>query len=225
MTQILSDSLAQIEELALDADRPLLIVDADEVLFLFLQGLERFIARRGLYLDLKSFALTGNIKQRADDTPLNGSQVKALLADFFVEETAKLDPAPGAADALRQLSGQAQIIILSNVPPAQRHARIAGLRRCDMAYPVIANDGAKGPAIAALARRVRGPIVFVDDLPPNLQSASDHAPHTIRLHMIADPRLRLLIPKAPAAHARHDDWPDALPFIEDALRQGLLAPR
>jgi hypothetical protein len=223
MTQIISDSLGQIGELALDARRPLLIVDADEVLFLFLQGLERFIARRGLYLDLKSFALTGNIKHRTDDTPLSGPEVKALLADFFVTETANLDPAPGAADALRHLSQHAQIIILSNVPAAQRHARIAGLQRCDMAYPVIANEGAKGPAIAALAGRVNAPIVFVDDLPPNLQSAADNAPHTIRVHMVADPRLRLLIPRAAAAHARHDDWPDAVPFIQNALTQGLLA--
>ena len=221
MTQIILDSFGQIDELALDDGRPLLIVDADEVLFLFLQGLERFIARRGLYLDLKSFALTGNIKQRADETPLSGLEVKALLADFFVTETENLDPAPGAAEALRQLSKQAQIIILSNVPPAQRQARIAGLIRCDMAYPVIANEGAKGPAIAALAGRVNAPTVFIDDLPPNLQSAADHAPHVIRVHMVADLRLRLLIPKAPAAHARYDDWPDALPFIQNALATGL----
>ena len=223
MTQSVADSIGQIDGLAVDAAKPLLIVDADEVLFLFLQGLERFIARRDLYLDLKSFALTGNIKQRADDTPLTGLEVKALLADFFVTETEHLDPAPGAADALRLLSQQAQIIILSNVPPAQRHARIAGLARCDMAYPVICNEGAKGPAIAALAQRVKAPIVFVDDLPPNLQSAADNAPQTIRVHMVADPRLRLLIPKAPAAHARHDDWPDAIPFIQNALQSGPLA--
>ena len=80
MTQSIADSLSQIGDLALDAAKPLLIVDADEVLFLFLQGLERFIARRGLYLDLKSFALTGNIKQREDNTPLSGFEVKALLA-------------------------------------------------------------------------------------------------------------------------------------------------
>jgi hypothetical protein len=223
MTQSIADSLSQIGDLALDAAKPLLIVDADEVLFLFLQGLERFIARRGLYLDLKSFALTGNIKQREDDTPLSGFEVKALLADFFVTETEHLDPAPGAAHALRHLSQHAQIVILSNVPPAQRHARIAGLKRCDMAYPVIANEGAKGPAIAVLAQRVNAPVVFVDDLPPNLQSAADNAPQTIRVHMVADPRLRLLIPKAPAAHARHDDWPEAVPFIQNALHSGPVA--
>jgi hypothetical protein len=170
-------------------------------------------------LDLKSFALTGNIKRRADMTPLSGIEVKEMLDGFFLSETANLDPAPGAADALARLNQLADIVILSNIPLAQRADRIAALDRCGMAYPVIANSGHKGPAVAALCGDLSAPIVFLDDLPPNLQSVADHAPHVHRLHMIADKRLRRMIPASPIAHARHDDWADALPYII-----GLLTP-
>ncbi len=215
-----ADTRAQLAGLTFSPDRPLIICDADEVLFMFLEGLERFLNRRDLILDLKSFALTGNIRTAADNRALAGSEVKALLDDFFFTETAHLEPAPGAADALSSLSAHADIVILTNLPHAQRASRVECLARHGMAYPVIANSGPKGPAVAAMIAGHQQPIIFLDDLPPNLQSVAEHAPHVTRIHMIADPRLRRLIPACPSAHARHDDWPDAHAFIATTIGAG-----
>ena len=52
----------QIDELSLDSNRPLLLCDADEVLFQFVRGLERHLETQGFHLDLISFSLFGNIK-------------------------------------------------------------------------------------------------------------------------------------------------------------------
>lgn len=207
----------QIAALDLDPGRPLIICDADEVLFLFIEGLERHLATQGLFLDLTSFALTGNIKRRADGVALDAAAVKGVLAGFFAVETALLDPAPGAAEALATLSRRAQIVVLSNLPAERRAARAEALTRHGMPYPVIANAGAKGPAVSALAARAGRPVVFLDDLPPHHASVADHAEAVIRVHMIADRRLAALMGPAPAAHARHDDWAEAHAFIAATL--------
>ena len=58
------DVVPQIEALSLVRGRPLIVTDCDEVLMQFLVGLETYIETQGLWLDLKSYALTGNIKRR-----------------------------------------------------------------------------------------------------------------------------------------------------------------
>ena len=55
--------------------------------------------------------------------------------------------------------------------------------------------------------------VFVDDLAVHHESVAKHAPDVWRLHMIAEPRLAAHTPPAPHAHARIDDWGEALPWI------------
>ena len=44
--------------------RPLLIVDADEVLLRFADGFDRFLRQRELFLDLTSYRLHGNVKRQ-----------------------------------------------------------------------------------------------------------------------------------------------------------------
>lgn len=55
--------------------------------------------------------------------------------------------------------------------------------------------------------------VFIDDIPSHHQSVAEHAPQVHRLHMVAEPALAPGVPPAPAAHARIDDWPEALTWI------------
>lgn len=207
----------QIEATPVARDRPLLVCDADEVLLQFLAGLEAFLEERGLYLDLASYALTGNIRERTSGEALAADAVQRLLEAFFVERTGRLEPVPGAAEALAALAGDWQILVLSNVPPGKRQLRAETLARHGMPYPVIANAGLKGPAVALLAAQTRGPVVFVDDIPKNIDSVAELAGHVVRLHFVADPRLARLIGRAGTAHARHDDWPAARAFIAATL--------
>jgi hypothetical protein len=201
----------------LDPTRPLIICDADEVLLRFLAGLERFLERNGCYLDLTSFRIHGNVKHQATREAVADETVTKLIADFFASDTRHLEPVEGAAAALKALSNRAQIIILSNLPETSRDARIENLVEHGMPYPVIAGNGPKGPVVKDLIGDFAQTVVFIDDLPPNLNSVATKTPHVKRLHFIADPRLAKLLPAAPDAHRRIDDWPRATEWISSVI--------
>lgn len=211
------DVRPQIEALPLDRSRPLVITDADEVLFAFVRGLERYLNREGYELHLESFALTGNIRRAGNGDVVPGPEVRGLIQDFFDRHTEDLEPVNGAADALSALAARAQILVLSNVPLGQRAARQRALRRHRMDYPLIANIGTKGAAVATMARAVDAPVFFLDDIPHNITSVAEAAADVIRLHMVADPRLARLLDKSADAAARIDDWPTMQAYIEDRL--------
>src|SRR5690606_21513156 len=90
----------QLEALRIDRSRPLVITDADEVLFSFMAGLEAFLATRELYFDWSSFALTGNIRRTVSGEPIEQAEVGRLLTDFFEERCASLDVVDGAVEGL-----------------------------------------------------------------------------------------------------------------------------
>ena len=68
------DVLAQADRITLDPMRPLILSDADEVLVQFASVLDEFLHENELYLDLVSFALTGNIKRKADDVAITAEE-------------------------------------------------------------------------------------------------------------------------------------------------------
>ena len=207
----------QIEALALSPGRPLLIVDADEVLFYFMRGLERFLEGRKLYFDWQSYALHGNIRRRLDDSPVEAEELHLLLQRFFADATEELEPVDGAAAVLQRLKHHMQVIVLSNVPVLARQARERALARHGMDFPLIANSGPKGPAVVELLRRVPGAAVFIDDIPHNHASVAKLAPEVHRLHYVADTRLAALLGPAPDCHYRATSWDEIQDHVSALL--------
>ncbi len=74
------------------------------------------------------------------------------------------------------LAEHAQIVVLTNLPLAQREARQENLKQNGMDYPVIVGSGPKGPAVKWIAQNVDAPIFFLDDIFHNINSVADHAP-------------------------------------------------
>ncbi len=210
-------ALDQIAALALAADRPLIVTDADEVLFAFMADFEPWIEARGYCFDWSSYALNGNIRRRRDDAAADVSEIVELLDGFFINCTANMAVVPGAADALAALSQRAQIVVLSNVSDSRYRDRRRALVHRGMDYPLVTNAGPKGPAVSALAGRVRAPVFFIDDSPPHHESVARHAGEVRRLHMIADPRLARMLSPAKDSHHRVDDWSGARAIIEAEL--------
>lgn len=198
--------MEQIATLRVAPGRPLLAVDADEVLFYFMRGFAGWLETRALYFDWSSFALAGNIRSRQDGIPVPREAVGELLGGFFNAGTADLEPVDGAAASLARLSQYYDIVILSNQPASAKPARETALARHGMAYPVIANTGPKGLAMAALLAGRDAPAAFVDDIPMHHGSVAKHAPMVRRLHYIAEPRLSPLLPPAEHAHAKLQNW-------------------
>jgi len=191
---------------SLDPNRPLLILDADEVLLQFVTALEAYLDSEGYDLRLNSFQITGNVFARTTGVAATAEDVTALIDGFFATSTDSMTAVAGAADAVNHLAQHCDVIILSNVPAQQSDARRRNLARHGFDYPLIANSGGKGPAVAALMGTSHRWCGFVDDLPPQHSSVAQHAPDTHRIHLVADQRLRPLIPQAADAHIRIDDW-------------------
>lgn len=207
----------QVGTLGLDPARPLVIVDVDEVLGHFMEGFGAFLATRGLEFRVERFALFQNIYRPGEDAHLAVEEGRQHFDDFFRYGAGEIRVAEGSADALRQLSEKAGVVILTNAPGQGRLARARWLGRNGLDYPLILNTGPKGPVAAALADQVRGPAAFIDDLLPNLDSVADTAPRVARFQHVADPRLRPLAPAAPDRHTRIDDWDSLGQAIADSI--------
>ncbi|MEC7552281.1 MAG: hypothetical protein VX565_01340 [Pseudomonadota bacterium] len=217
MSNMLSEEISnQIETLELDPDRPLVISDADEVLLQFMRQFEIYLDRNDMWIDLSSFRLQGNIKYKDSDDAVDMTN-RNIIDDFFAAETLNFSPVEGAAEALNALSKEAQIIILTNLPLAQKSERQINLSKHGMDYPVIVGSGLKGPAVKSLGEKINAPLFFLDDIPHNINSVAEYVPTSGRIHMIADPRLSKLIGAAEGASARIDQWQEAQAWILDKL--------
>lgn len=203
--------------LGLGRGRPLLIVDVDEVLALFVQGFRRFVEGRGLELRLERFSLARSLFEPGAAEHLASEDAQRHLSDFFRLGCGDIEPAPGAQAALRALSARADVVILSNAPPQARLTRARWLGRHGLDYPLILGEGPKGPLAAALAGQTAAPTAFVDDLLPNLDSVAQAAPAVRRFQHVADPVLRPMAPTAPDRHPRFDDWTELRQAIEAAI--------
>ncbi|NCG09624.1 MAG: hypothetical protein GWP33_00760 [Alphaproteobacteria bacterium] len=206
----------QIETLELDPDRPLVISDADEVLLQFMRQFEVYLDRNEMWIDLSSFKLQGNIKYKGSDEVVDMTN-RNIIDDFFAAETLNFSPVDGAAEALTALSKEAQVIILTNLPIAQKNERQINLSEHGMDYPVIVGSGLKGPAVKSLGDKINAPLFFLDDIPHNINSVAEYVPMSGRIHMIADPRLSKLIGAAEGASARIDQWQEAQNWILDKI--------
>lgn len=200
--------------------RPLLIVDVDEVLALFMHGFARFIEPLGYEMRIDRFALFQNIYRAGASEHLDLESGKVLFDDFFRFGHAGMEPTPHAAESLQALSQHASVVILTNAPDHGRVERGAWLAQHGMDYPMVINQGPKGEAVATLAARTRGPTAFVDDLLGNLNSAADSAPQVHRFQLVADPRLQPIAPSDPERHRRIDHWPTLRGAIAASLGLG-----
>lgn len=197
--------------------RPLIVVDADEVLLRFVEGLEAWLPDRDAFLDLQGYKLTGNIRRTTDRAPLDQPAVSALLKTFHATAGLDLLPVAGAAEALANLARHAQIVVLTNIAPELAGRRRANLRSHGLDYPVIANSGLKGPAFAALAAAAAAPAVFVDDIPQHHASVAGAHRGAHQVHLVADPRLFAAATAAPEAALFTSDWGAAHRHIAQAL--------
>jgi len=207
------EPLTDPNEARIDPDRPLLIVDVDEVLGLFLHGFGRFVATRGYEFRLDRFALFQNIYSPGETEHLDVASGQVLFNDFFRDACGEMELAPGAAEALAEIAEGASVVALTNAPDHAREPRTRWMSLNGMDYPLLINSGPKGAAVRALAERTRHATAFVDDLIYNLDSVAEAAPSVHRFQMIADERLLPLAPAAPDRHPLFGHWEALKPAI------------
>ena len=206
-----------IGQLDLAPARPLIICDVDEVVVRFLDGFERFLESEGLWLDAASFSLSGNVRRTCDGRAVTQERLEMLFQDFFPRYTASLEPVEGASEALRRLSQKCQIIMLTNLAHAYFGLRRQNLDRHDFPYPLITNQGPKGPAVRQLASNITEPVFFIDDIPQYHASVREHAPHVHLIHFIADERFARHAPVVEAAALKTAKWAEVEDYITTTL--------
>lgn len=207
----------QLAGLRVPGDRPLIICDVDEVIVHFLRDFEDYLDGHGLWLDLSSLALNGNIRRRAGNGPVTDETVASMIDGFFAERTAHMEPVDGAVEALLDLSRLASIVLLTNLPHSAGDHRRTNMKKLGLPFPVITNSGPKGPAIRQLELQSRGPVVFIDDSPNFIASAYEHAPAVHLVHFLHDERMARHVPPIDYVSLRTGGWHQALPHIQTIL--------
>jgi hypothetical protein len=218
MSEARAEALASTIDL--DPHKPLLIVDADEVLFHFMATFQDFIESRGHAFQFKSYALNGNVLDAPGGTASSKETVGALIQAFFGERTRTMPADPDAAPAIARLQADGvQAVVLSNVPSKAAGDRRHALEACAFKMALAPWSGPKGTAVAALAAKTRGPCAFVDDIAHHHVSVAEIAPDVHRLHYVTHPTLRRLLGPVEAAHEQADSWPN----LESIIRARLLS--
>ncbi len=216
---------SQLSGIKVAPDRPLLITDADEVLFAFMKSFERHLDDHGTFFNWASSRLNGNIIDQATGNPVENHIVRELIGTFFVHHTRSMAIIKGAAPTLQRLSRTMDVVVLTNVPHAQRQDRADALASHGIGFPIISNEGSKAAAVKALAERTTAPVFFIDDAPSHHSDVASVADHVRRIHFIGDPRLSELLGPAEASHHRAFDWPEIGTYIETHLDQSGHRPK
>lgn len=203
--------------------RPLVITDCDEVL---LRMVTHFRDWLGEAHDI-NFAFQSDfanaLTRRATGEAVEQKELWRLLNGFFDTEMDRQDPIDGAVEAYGELAEKADVVVLTNLLDHRRDDRARQLSRHGIDAKVYTNQGPKGAAIARIVEEYAPRrTIFIDDLSQHHNSAREHAPDTLRLHLCGEPGLAPHIAcgaKAGDAHVRIDTWDEALPWILTHLEE------
>ncbi|MEO3385762.1 hypothetical protein [Mesorhizobium sp. CAU 1741] len=210
------ETLRQIEELSHD-DRPLLVLDVDDVILEFIRPFPRYLEQQGYRLTLGDFRLHGNVFHLESGAAAERDHVRELLAQFFDSQSTWQTITDGAAEAIETIARDAEVVLLTAMPHRHRDIRRKHLDELGLRYPLLTTEMAKGPAIRRLRGETERPVAFVDDMPHNLTSAREFVPDAHLFHLMADNTLRALLPAPSTGVIVVDNWREAQPRIAAAL--------
>ena len=208
----------QISGLSLDPTLPLMIFDADEVLVHFAEPFANYLKKHNHRLHLTGYRLDNAIKIAETDDVADPDTAKDLVWGFINEETKNQPAAKGAPEALKKLQEYAQIIILSNVPYSVHDDRVFNLKSIDMDYPLISNEGMKGPAVKEILKTHKAVSFFIDDNPYQVESVYNDNQDTVCVHFSVCDLVKPYMPKAVGASIEPTSWDDLVSKLIDRLK-------
>lgn len=206
--------------------RPLLISDCDEVLLHMVVPFRDWLDEaHDVHFELEGDSFTYALRHKLDGTQIESAEVWKLLNGFFDTEMYRQQAIEGAVDSINRVSEIADVAILTNLLDHRAEARAEQLKAVGINAPVYTNQGGKGEALKRVLEQFQPSMaVFVDDLGHQHESVAGVAPEIWRLHLVGEPKLARHITPSPYAHARIDNWAEALPWILDKLQGATPAP-
>lgn len=210
-------TLAQLRAAGIERGRPVIAVDVDDTLVLFVEHLSRWMDGQGMMMRLEHYQLEGSMFRKCDPDPLPFDECIEVINGFFRAETRAQVATPGGREALAALEARAQVVILTNVPRFATEDRRANLDRLGLDYPLVVNSGGKGRAMAWLAAASGAEVALVDDSTNQLESCAKHVPDSVRIHFAGAGHIDRLFPDCPHATTRVRDWEACRDALENHL--------
>jgi hypothetical protein len=203
-------------------NRPLIISDCDEVLLHMVAHFKEWLEEgEEITFHLKGNNFTTAMRWRETGEVLQPDEIWRYLGKFFDTEMDRQLPIEGAIDGINRLSEEADVVILTNLVDKRRDHRAEQLKTHGVTARVFTNQGPKGPALKAIIEEYApSKAIFIDDLAQHHQSVSEEVPHVTRLHLCGEPSIAPHIDCAHVAghaHARIDQWSEALPWLLEQL--------
>ena len=201
------------KSLKIDNNLPLLICDADEVIFEFMENFDNYLQLNDMYFSYESFKLNGNIFNKKNNIVINNIYIPSIISKFFEEYALKMPLIKGAKSALKKLSKVMNIIILSNIPKTYAANRIQCLNNNDMHYQLISNDGPKNIKCLELEKLTNKKVFFVDDLPNQISSVSSNCKNITTIHFLQNKKLLKIVPEVKNCDYKVNNWEEILKII------------
>ena len=203
-------------------NRPLVVTDCDEVLLHMVRHFRQWLDQEhDVEFSLQGHPFVQSMKRRGIDEALTEDQVWELLGAFFDTQMHSQVPITGAVEAVAEMQREADVVVLTNLVDERSEARLRQLRAVGIEAPVYTNQGPKGAALRRIVEEHgTARAVFIDDIAQHHQSAAESDPQIMRLHFCGEPAIAPHVPCAFAAghaHARIDNWEEALPWVLETL--------
>jgi hypothetical protein len=207
---------------AIEKGRPLVITDCDEVLLYMVSHFRDWLAEEeGITFDMARHDFVSAMRRNDTGELVPQDEIWKLLNRFFDDQMHRQTPVTGAIEAIKVLSEEAEVVVLTNLMDFRQEARTKQLLEHGLDVRVFTNQGPKGPALQKILDEYQpSRAVFIDDLPQHHDSVGEIAPQVARLHLCAEPLIAPNITcafEAGHAHARIDNWEQALPWIRAQL--------
>ena len=204
--------------------RPLIISDCDEVLLHMVVPFKQWLEQdQGVNFDLTGNTFLNALTWQEGGAVLEQEDVWRFLRGFFDTEMYRQMPIDGAVAGINRLAKQADVVILTNLQDKRRDMRAQQLAEHGVHAEVFTNQGPKGPALKGILDRYQpSRAIFIDDLAQHHKSAAETVPDISRLHFCGEPIIAGQIDcahQAGHAHARIDNWAQALPWLLEELEK------
>lgn len=202
--------------------RPLVITDCDEVLLHMVAPFRDWLGEEhGIDFNMVGNDFAHALRHRGSGELVETAEIWRLLNRFFEGQMHRQSPIEGAVSAMRRLAEDADVVVLTNLADTFNAARTRQLAEHGLGLRVFTNLGPKGPALQRIVAEFRpSRAVFIDDIAQHHGSVAELAPDVHRLHLCGEPLLAPHIScahQAGHAHARIDDWHNALPWLLERL--------
>ncbi|PCJ30989.1 MAG: hypothetical protein COA93_11605 [Alphaproteobacteria bacterium] len=212
-------ALEQLKALSFGRSRPVIISDADEVILHFADIFSEYLETQGMYVNFKSYAFEGNLKYKDSDEAVGRDLFEAIFNGFFENYVDKQPLVKNSAENLKSLSEICDIVIVTNIPHSFADRRRKQLIKQGINYPLITNNGPKGPILNLISKMTSEKLIFIDDVSHHHKSVAEHVPDSLRIQFIANNHLNEIEDKSEYCQYRCYNWEEIAKVIRNSLQK------